>query len=86
MRLRTQRLSTELPFDHEYVPGLGVVRKLDTMRRWHLAGGYATTHRLVGPWYRRRVCAACGTRGRCAYGRWADVVLITEVRREWLGQ
>jgi hypothetical protein len=85
MRLRTQRPSAELPLDHEYVPGRGVVRKLDQTRRWRLAGEYTVMHRLVGPWY-RRVCAACGTRGRCGYRRWAGEILLAEVRREWLGQ
>jgi hypothetical protein len=84
MRLRVRGQSAELPFDQEYVPGLGIVRKLDNRQRWQLAGEYAATHRLVGPWF-RRVCALCTTKGRCEYGRWSDDVLIAEVRREWLG-
>jgi hypothetical protein len=75
----------ELPALHEYVPGLGVVPKLDDKRRWQLAGEYATTHRLTGPWY-RRVCQSCGTRGRCEYGRWSDNILVERARREWLGR
>lgn len=75
MRLRVREQSAELPFDQEYVPGLWIVR---------IAGEYATTHRLVGPWF-RRVCVFCATKGRCEYGRWSDDVLIAEVRREWLG-
>lgn len=85
MRLRVERQSVELPFDQEYVPGLGIVRKLDRTRRWQLAGEYAVTHQLVGPWF-RRVCSSCATKGRCEYGRWSDDVLVAEVRREWLGQ
>jgi hypothetical protein len=84
VRLRVQRESAELPFDKEYVPGLGVVGKLDRTRRWQLAGEYAAKHQFVGPWY-RRVCAVCGTRSRCEYGRWALDILIKKVRREWLG-
>ncbi len=72
MWLRASRdLATELPFDMEHVPGLGVVKKLDKERRWHLAGVYAARHQLVGPWLRRS-CATCGTRGRCEYHRWAE--------------
>lgn len=75
----------ELPFDMEYVPGRGIVRKLDAHRRWQLAGEYSVTHHLTGPWY-RRTCPACGTKGRCEYGRWSDDILIAEVRRAWLGR
>ena len=87
MRLRIQRDDTAYKPHalHEYVPGLGVVPKLDNARRWRLAGEYATTHRLTGPWY-RRVCQTCGTRGRCEYGRWSDDVLVERARREWLGR
>jgi hypothetical protein len=87
MRLRIQREGTadELPPMHEYVPGLGVVPKLDDKRRWQLAGEYATTHRSIGPWY-RRTCQTCGSRGRCEYGRWSADVLVERARREWLGR
>jgi hypothetical protein len=87
MRLRAQRSETahELPGMSEYVPGLGVVPKLDNTRRWLLAGEYAATHRLTGPRY-RRTCRTCGTRGRCEYGRWSDDILIERARREWLGR
>jgi hypothetical protein len=63
-----------LPVGAEYVPGLGVVAHLADVERWRLAGEYATKHRRVGPWY-WRVCAACGTRSGCQYGRWAQAVL-----------
>jgi hypothetical protein len=65
------------------VPGRGAVY-LSKPERWRLAGEYASTHRLIGPWYGRR-CATCDTRGRCDYARWADEVIVGEARREWLG-
>ena len=87
MRRRVQHDDTayEVPPMHEYVPGLGVVPSLNKTRRWQLAGEYATTHRMTGPWY-RRACPTCGTRGRCEYARWSDDVLVEQVRREWLGR
>jgi hypothetical protein len=87
MHLRAPRDDTphELPAMTEYVPGLGTVSTLDNTRRWQLAGEYATTHRLTGPWY-RRVCQTCGTRGGCEYGRWSNHILIERGRREWLGR
>jgi hypothetical protein len=86
MRLRARHdvLAGGLPGMTEYVPGLGVVPKLDKTRCWRLAGEYATTHRQVGRWY-RRTCQTCGTRGRCEYRRWSDDILIEQARREWLG-
>jgi len=86
MRLRSRRATgDELPGGTEYVPGLGIVRTLGREWRWKLAGEYAVTHRLTGPWY-RRVCAACGTRGRCVFGRWSDSVLTAMARRELSGR
>jgi hypothetical protein len=87
MRLRParQQTSDELPFDMEYVPGVGIVRKLDQHRRWQLAGESSVTHRLAGPWY-RRTRATCNTKGRCEFGRWSDDILIAEARRAWLGR
>lgn len=86
MRLRSRRASDgDLPFGTEYVPGLGVVSTFSQEQRWQLAGEYAAIHRSTGPWF-RRVCAACGTRRRCPYGRWSDDVLTAQARREWLGR
>jgi len=73
-----------LPFGVEYVPGLGALSRLSEAARWRLAGEYATTHRLVGPWY-RRAYAVCGTRGSCEFGRWVGDVLASKVRQEWCG-
>ena len=75
----------DLPFGVEYVPGLGAVSELSKAARWLLAGEYATTHRLVGPWY-GRVCAHCGTKGGCEFSEWATGVLTAKARRDWLGQ
>lgn len=87
MRVRARRNDTayELPALHEYVPGLGVVPKLDDKRRWQLAGEYTVVHRTTGPWY-RRVCQTCGTRGRCEHSHWSTDVLVERARREWLGR
>lgn len=87
MRLRLPQTpaTITLPFDQEYVPGLGNVRKLAREHRWQFAGEYTAKHQLTGPWYRRG-CPVCGTRGRCEYGRWADDVLVGEARRDWLGR
>jgi hypothetical protein len=73
-----------LPFGVEYVPGLGTVAVLGDTTRWRLAGEYATTHRLIGPWYRRS-CVRCETKGGCEFGRWAAGVLIARAERDWLG-
>jgi hypothetical protein len=85
MRLPLLRRSAanDLAFGMTVVPGRGVVY-LSKPERWRLAGEYASTHRLVGPWYGRR-CARCGTRGRCGYARWADEVIVGEARCERLG-
>jgi hypothetical protein len=77
--------SDALPFDREYVPGFGVVQKLENARRWSLAGEYSVTHRPTGRWFRRS-CPTCGTRGRCEFARWSDDVLIAKASREWLGR
>jgi hypothetical protein len=75
----------DLPFGVEHVPGLGAVSKPNEAARWRLAGEYAATHQLTGSWY-RRVCARCGTRGGCEFGRWADDVLTAKAGRDWPGQ
>jgi hypothetical protein len=85
MRLLLRRASGGvLPGGTEYVPGIGVARSVGKEWRWKLAGEYATAHRLIGPWY-RRVCASCGTRGRCAFQRWSSATLAAGTR-EWRGR
>lgn len=84
MRLGVERQDAGLLFHEEYVPGLGVVRELDSRERWRLAGEYAVTHRLVGSWF-HRICASCRTRGRCEYGLWALDILAGRASCEWLG-
>jgi hypothetical protein len=84
-RLARRRAPGRMPFGLEYVPGRGTVSKLSEAARWRLAGEYATTHRLIGPWY-RRVCGVCETPRGCEFGHWADGVLTAKARRDWLGQ
>ena len=64
----------------EYIPGLGVVPRLRDSDRWRLAGEYASTHQLVGPWYRKR-CPQCAK--RCEFWRWAQAILREQVMRHW---
>jgi hypothetical protein len=60
------------------VPGVAAEVRLTETERWRLAGEYTVRHRLVGPWH-YRICATCGTRGRCAYSRWANAVLTPKL-------
>jgi hypothetical protein len=85
MLWRSRSASETLPFGVEHVPGIGAVSRLSDTVRWRLAGEYAATHRLVGPFY-RRVCDRCGTRGGCEFSRWAADVLTSKARQEWLGR
>ena len=83
MRLGVERQDAGLLSDEEYVPGLGVVRELDSRERWRLAGEYAATHRIVSSWF-RRICSTCRKRLRCEYGSWALGILAERACREWL--
>jgi hypothetical protein len=84
-RLGTRSTYTVPSFGAAQVPGVDAGVWLTEIERWRLAGTYTAVHQLVGPWYRRE-CSVCGTRGRCAYARWADGVLTEKARRDWYGR